>query len=325
MRIIPPNSIVSASFSQNIADLRARATVVSQESVTGQHSDLTKHLNGRIGDAMTGRKALDDIGNQRSLLSIREGRLDLTQKSLGAVQERISGLDTQMLSTLGYGDVASRTVIARDAKAALSDVFAALNMRHGDRFLFSGDATATQPFGSPDQLITDIRQIAASATDPADFETQLNDYFNTPTGGWQTSIYQGASVSSDGDAVTGADPALIEVVSGLAIMALSGSDDDLPLFKQYPDIVSDGALRLGNGITALVNLRAEVGINQDRVAQLKTGLDTEETILNSVYNSMVGRDQYDAASELKQIEASLEAAYMLTSRLSNLNLMNFLR
>ena len=40
---------------------------------------------------------------------------------------------------------------------------------------------------------------------------------------------------------------------------------------------------------------------------------------------MVGRDQYDAASELKQIEASLEAAYTLTARLSNLNLLNFLR
>lgn len=325
MRIIPPNSIVSASFSQNVSDLRARATVVSQESVSGQYADLTAHLGGRIGDAMVGRKALDDIGNQRSLLGIREGRLDLTQKSLGGIQERITGLETQMLSAVGYGDLPAQTLVARDSKAALSDIFSTLNMRHGDRFLFSGDATATQPFGSTEQLLEDVRQIAQNATSPADFETQLDDYFNSPTGGWQTSVYRGSATATDPESVTAIDPALTEVISGLAVMALGGQDDNLSLFRQNPSILSDSASRLGSGSTALTNLRADVGVMQERVSKAQQGLDTEETILNGVYNNMVGRDQYDAATELKQIEASLEAAYTLTSRLSNLNLLNFLR
>ncbi|MBY9065773.1 hypothetical protein K1X12_02615 [Hyphomonas sp. WL0036] len=325
MRIIPPNSIVSASFSQSVSDLRARATVVSQESVSGQYADLTAHLGGRIGDAMMGRKALDDIANQRSLLGIREGRLDLTQKSLGGIQERISGLEVQMLSAVGYGDQSAQTLVARDSKAALSDIFSTLNVRHGDRFLFSGDATATRPFDSTEQLLDDVRQIAQTAVSPADFETQLDDYFNSPTGGWQTSVYQGAATATDPESVTAVDPALTEVISGLAVMALSGQDDNISLFRQNPDIVSGSANRLGSGSTALTNLRTDVGVMQERASKAQQGLDTEETILNGVYNNMVGRDQYDAATELKQIEASLEAAYTLTSRLSNLNLLNFLR
>lgn len=325
MRIIPPNSIVSASFSQNIVDMRARATQVSQESVTGQYADLTKHLGGRIGDAMISQKALADIENQRGLLGIREARLDLTQKSLAGVQERITGLEVRMLSAVGIGDISGQDLVARDAKAALSDVFSALNVRHGDRFLFAGDETATQPFGNTNQLLADIRQIAITATDAADFELQLDDYFQSPTGGWLTSIYAGASVSSDPDGVTATDPAIVEVISGLAVMAISGMDDNLPLLTQNPGIVRAGAERIGSGSNALVNLRADVGIIQERVAKAKTSLDTEETILNSVFNNMVGRDQYDAASELKQLEASLEAAYVLTSRLSNLSLLNFLR
>ncbi|OYW89412.1 MAG: hypothetical protein B7Z22_00250 [Hyphomonas sp. 32-62-5] len=110
MRIIPPNSIVSASFTQNIADLRARATVVAEESVTGQYADLTKHLGGRIGDAMVGKKALTDIEEQRSLLGIRQGRLDLVQKSLSGIQDRVDGLATQMLSALGTGDFHGQSV-----------------------------------------------------------------------------------------------------------------------------------------------------------------------------------------------------------------------
>lgn len=325
MRIVPPNSIVSASFSQNIADMRARATIVSEESVTGQYSDLTKQLGGRIGDAMISNKALADIENQRGLLGVREGRLDLTQTSLGSIQERISGLEVQMLTALGVGDLPGQDIVARDAKAALSDVFSVLNTRHGDRFLFSGDETATQPFGNTDQLLTDIRQIAITALDAADFETQLDAYFQSPTGGWATTIYAGSETATDTDSVTASDPAILEVISGLAVMALSGRDENLGLFTSEPAIVRASAERLGTGTTALVNLRADVGIIQERVAKGKEGLDTEETILNSVYNNMAGRDQYDAASELKQLEASLEAAYVLTSRLSNLSLLNFLR
>lgn len=325
MRIIPPNSIVSASFTQNIADLRARATVVAEESVTGQYADLTKHLGGRIGDAMVGKKALTDIEEQRSLLGIRQGRLDLVQKSLSGIQDRVDGLATQMLSALGTGDYHGQSVVARDAKAALTDVFSALNGRHGDRFLFSGDETATQPFSGTVQLLTDLRAIAASAVDTADFETQLDDYFQSATGGWQTTIYRGTSVSTDPDSVTATDPALVELISGLAVMALSGSEDNIALFRQNPEIVQSGAERVNSGITALVNLRADVGIIQERVAKSLESLDTEETILNGIYNNMAGRDQYDAASELKQLEASLESAYVLTSRLSNLSLLNFLR
>ena len=108
-------------------------------------------------------------------------------------------------------------------------------------------------------------------------------------------------------------------------MAISGMQDSLPLLSQYPDIVRSSAERIGTGTTAVINLRADLGIIQERIAKEQLSLDTEETILNSVYNGMVGRDQYDAASELKQLEASLEAAYILTSRLSNLSLLNFLR
>ncbi|PKP83112.1 MAG: hypothetical protein CVT79_03440 [Alphaproteobacteria bacterium HGW-Alphaproteobacteria-18] len=325
MRIIPPNSIISASFSQNIADMRARATIVAQESVTGQHADLTKHLGGRIGDAMISEKALSDIELERGLLGVREGRLDLTQKSLAAVQTRITGLEVQMLTVLGTGDIPGKDLVSRDAAAALSDIFSTLNTRHGDRFLFSGDETATQPFANTDQLLADIRQIASTATSAADFETQLDDYFQSPTGGWLTSIYRGASTTTDPNSVTAADPAIVEVISGLAVMAISGTQDNLPLLTQNPEIVRASAERIGSGTNALINLRADVGISQERVAKQKEALDTEETILNSVYNNMVGRDQYDAASELKQLEASLEAAYLLTSRLSNLSLLNFLR
>ncbi|MFN7054810.1 flagellin [Hyphomonas sp.] len=325
MQVTPSKSLVSALFSKNIADLRARSETVAQEAVTGKHADLTKHLGGRIGNAMLAQKAVDDITAQREQLDLRAARLTIAQRSLGQIHGRVDGIDVRMLSALGLGDTAGRNVAARDAAAALEDAFTALNVRHGDRFLFSGEATATAPFGSPEALLSDIRQLAAGAPSAAAFEAAVDTYFNDPAGPWQTAIYRGTPNPADAESVTATDPALTELISGLAILALSGTDENIPVLRNSPAIVEAAAGRITSGRTALTALRAEIGIHEERIARSQVALDTEETVLKGLLETLTGRDQYEAASELKQIEAGLEASYLLTTRLSNLTLLNFLR
>jgi flagellar hook-associated protein 3 FlgL len=48
-------------------------------------------------------------------------------------------------------------------------------------------------------------------------------------------------------------------------------------------------------------------------------------VLSAAFNSLTGRDQYEAVTELEQLETNLEAAYLVTTRLSNLTLLNFIR
>lgn len=321
----PQSNLISLQFTQKVSELRERTKIVAQEAVTGRQVDVTKHLRGNVGQAMLGQKALDDINTQRGVLSLRASRLDMVQISLSHIHDRTEGLSARMLTAIGNGDTVGRNLVARDAGTALVDVFSALNVRYGDRFLFSGDATASAPMAPAAALLTDIRQIAATATSQADFEAQIDTYFNDPAGGWQTSIYAGTPTASDPDGVTGADPALTELISGLAVLAISGSGENIALFEQEPAIIQSGALRVGSGYVALVHLRSDLGVKQEQIGLSLRNLDTEETVLTAVYNELTGRDQYQAASELKLLEASLEASYMLTSRLSGLTLLNYLR
>ena len=60
-------------------------------------------------------------------------------------------------------------------------------------------------------------------------------------------------------------------------------------------------------------------------AKAQEALNLEETTLTSFFNQMTARDQYEAASELTQLQTSLEASYTLTARLSNLSLLNYMR
>lgn len=325
MQITPSTSLVSAMFSKNIADLRARSQLVAEEAVTGRHADLTKHLGGSIGKAMLAQKAVDDIAVQRSALDLRASRLNVTQISLSKIHDGVQGLDARMISALGIGDMTGRSLVARDAATALEAAFTALNVRHGERYLFSGEATATAPFGNPADLLADIRQLAADAPDAAAFEAAIDAYFNAEDGPWQTAIYRGTANAPDAESVTATDPAITELISGLAILALSGSNESLPHLSQSPALVESAAARITSGRSALTAVRSEVGVHEDRIARSLEALDTEETVLRTVFGNLAGRDQFEAASELKQIEASLEASYLLTTRLASLSLLNFLR
>lgn len=325
LRIPSFTNMPSSSLRQETVVLRERLTTTTEEAVTGRYKDLTGHLSGRINQAMLGKKALDDVDVQRTQLTLRGSRLELTQTSLSVVQQRTSGLSARMQAALGSEDHAAKTAVARDAKGTLEETFSALNTRYGERFLFAGNATSTPPLASPDDLLADIRLIAATAVDAADFATQLDTYFNTPTGGWRQNIYSGTDTSSDPDAVTGTDPSIISIVSGLVVMALSGPDELLPLLDGNSEVVVAAATSLSDGQTALTNKRSDVGVIQAKVEREKEALGVEETVLTAAFNEMTARDQYEAASELRELESNLDASYLLTSRLANLSLLNYLR
>ena len=317
--------LISSQLTSTISTLRERISETSMEAVTGRHSDLSKHLNGRIGDAMLGQKALDDITRETSQLDLRMSRLELTNQSLETIQDAGSGLGIEVLGAITVGNTERIELGGKNAKNALDKIFSALNSRHGQRQLFSGDATATGPVSPPEDLLADLRAILNTATDAADFQTSIDDYFDSATGGWQTTIYNGTATSSDPDAVLAIDPAITEMVKGLATLALADGAVSHPLFTGNSDVLMTAAQTITSASDSMIDLRVTVGNRQEQIVTRQNTLVAETSILSEAFNKMTGRDQYEAASELTLLETSLEASYLLTSRLSNLSLVNYLR
>ena len=320
-----PSSLLSSGLSPDVQAIRERLKTTSEEAVTGRYSDLTNHLSGRIGQAMLGQKALDDIGEQRVRLTLQEGRLDVTQTALSVVQASTNGIAARMQSALGSGDGVSKAAAARDAGAALEATFSALNTRLSGRYIFAGDATSSLPLTSVETLLTDIRQLAATSTDANALSSALDTYFDTPGGGWRQNIYSGTETASDRLATTGADTALLNVVRGLAVLALSAPGEGLPLLEGNSTAAFNASATLLAGQTELTDLRANVGLSQAQISRDQDALNVEETVMSATFNRLTARDQYEAATELRELERNLEASYLLTSRLSNLSLLNYLR
>ncbi|MDF1805933.1 MULTISPECIES: flagellin [unclassified Hyphomonas] len=318
------SGLMTASLGQHISELRTQIGKTSTEATTGRYEDLTLHLSGRIGKAMLGQKALADISTDREVLNLRASRLSLIQTSLGTVQESSSGIAANMLSAIGGEHETDVGIAARDAKAALSASLSSLNARYGDRFLFAGDATSTLPFSDQSALLADIELIADSATDSADFATQLDDYFTSPTGGWLQNIYQGSTTASDPESVTADNDAIKSLIRDLAVLAISGPDGPLASLDGYKTLVQETSLSLSSSETQITNLRADLGVYEERNAIEQKTLDTEETLLTASFNDLTARDQYEAATELQSLQTTLEASYLITARLSQLSLLNYL-
>lgn len=316
---------LSTALSNSITELRTQLADRSYEATTGKQADLVKHLNGRIDYALLGDQALKDNADDQARIELRNIRLSLTENTLGSIRDLTADLTLNMQTGIGLQDTKLQDTVAAQAREALDDVLSRLNVRHGERYLFSGDATATQPFLDADTLLTDISALAGSAIDAADFAAQVQTYFDDPTGGFQTSFYQGTQTASDGDSVLSNQVAFSDMFLGLSILALNGPGQTVPLAAPGTPAMDLALGRLERGRTLMVDIEASVGIRQTSLANEKDLLVREETLITASFQELVGKDPFEAATELKNLEANLEASYLLTSRLSNLSLLNFLR
>lgn len=319
------NSIISASLQTAISDLRTKVGDVSQEAVTGFYKDLTVQLNGDIGQAQLLQKSLDDIELDRELLTIRQTRVNVAQSRLTDIDTATRSIANDVRVAVSLENNFSLQVASEEANTILEGMFTSLSVRIGQRFLFSGDTTDQPPLADASTLLSDIRTIADNATDAADFEAQLDTYFDDPAGGFNTNIYLGSDTNSDPDAITASDPALKTIMRGLATLALAHPNSGAALINSSDAMITKGADYVDAGFTQLTLTQAEIGRIDSQIEKDLDNLSSDKVIIAASFTQLTVRDQYEAASELKLLENNLEAAYLLTSRLSSLNLLNYIR
>ncbi|MBY0421019.1 MAG: hypothetical protein K2Q06_01865 [Parvularculaceae bacterium] len=329
-----PDLLRLSKLNTQVAQVKRDADRARIEVVTGRIEDLTKASRGDVGGLHILRKAIDDSQGYQQTLTLSGTRAERTQRVLDTLNKDTSRLATDVFNYVGVGDDSGMKGAAADADGALRLVFANLNTDAGGRALFSGDRGDQSPLGDVDQLLSDVRTIVGGAADAAAAETALDQYFNDPAGGFATTIYQGGT----------GDAAPVELAPGVKINASLRADQQpfrdlirgLAVVASYETtpvaggaardtLVRSAADRLLQTETKITDMRSELGVAENRIAQRIDELKTEEQTLTSLYNSRTTRDPYEAASELQLLQSQLEASYLITSKLSQLSLTQYLR
>lgn len=326
-----PDILSFSRLSSAVSDIKTRAETTRTEAVTGRYEDVTKATNGDVGSAHLLSKAVADVQAYQSNLSLAANRAQRTQTALNNLNVETNRIATDAFASVGRNDDATLRTSASDARATISSIFATLNTTDGGRALFGGDVTDRAPLASPEQLLADVDAIVANAMSEADIEAQLDIYFNDPSGGFATSIYLGGDNDAPDieiapgvriGASTRADAQPIkDLVRGLAEIAASG----LITFGSPKTFVENSASRTLTSENRLTELRADIGVGEARISAAQARYEAEEAVLTSLFNDKTARDPFEAASELQLLESQLEASYLMTARLAQLSIADYLR
>ncbi len=308
---------------------------LTQELSTGRQADLGRATGGDFS-------TLAGLGRSLRLQtafaqSIAEAGIDATarQAALARVEAEIDGFAPHILGLATGGSLQDMALAIADAPERLGQAVAALNTRIADRSLFSGDTPDRPALMSSGEMLDHLRPLAAAALSAGDMVAAVEDWFLAPGSGFETLAWQGGTGAAPpailGEAqqeqtgITALDPALREVLAGLALSALAAEGTGPAGEADRRAVVAASAARLERGEDALIRLRSDLGASQARIEEARVAAEAARASLEIEQTRLTEADPYRTATELEAVQIRLEQLYILTARLSRLTLSEYLR
>ena len=117
------------------------------------------------------------------------------------------------------------------------------------------------------------------------------------------------------------DPAIRSLIMNLAVIVVAGEMGDGETMVATLDTAARGLIAADDSIS---DLRAQIGLGESRIENAIALNQAEKASFEQARGRMLGRDQYDVASELTRLESQLEMIYAMTARSTRLSLLNYL-
>ncbi len=277
------------------ADRRAVVTDAQEEVSTGRKLNRVSDDPQAARRVLRAESLLSDIRANRESLDQGEHLLSIADDSLaevGNVVQRVAEMSVQFANdtynTQDRLEAAEELVQIRERLLELA------NTRENGRYLFGGLASAAAPFDAAGVFAGDNGQIEVAVGSGARVEVTLpgGEPFVDPAGGptlFTTLDNLETALRADNGAAVGA---LIDEVRG------------------HEDLLRQSRQELGHRFARIDNVRSAL----ERVELTATGTlerDREADLTESI-------------TQLRQAELGLQGALLVTSRLDQLNLMNFI-
>jgi flagellar hook-associated protein 3 FlgL len=312
------------------AGLQTDLVKLTAELTTGETSTPSRHLSSdfRYLSAVEHRKrtaqAYETAASEA--LSVASAM----QTALGRIQTSTQDLSNDLVTAVA-GPEEGRQAVALTAEQTFAELVSVLNTSFAGRSLFAGNATNSAALISADDLLNAIRTTVADETTAQGVTDAVATYFSQPDG-FQENAYLGSSepfppfklgenesiqLNMRADAQE-----LRELLASTAIAAISGDFEAVGLRQELQETAGLALLREQGNLTTM---RADLGFAEARIEEIGVEIAAERTALDFARESLLGIDEYETATLLENTQFQIEALYTVTSRLSGLSLLGYLR
>lgn len=304
------------------------------EVASGEKYDLSTSVSGDFSPLASIERSLRTL--QSYDLAIKEADLFATtvQSSLGSISEHVEELSSVLLTASTNGDATSVPVAGTDARTRFDAVVSTLNTRIGNRSLFSGAATGETALISADEMMNDLVAAVAGSTSSSDVETIVDDWFMSPSGGFEMIAYQGSDNALSPFALgeyetvqvdfSANDASLRETLKGLALAALVDEGVLEGSVAEQSSLLRIAGEALMGAQAGLADLRAQVGAVEARIEEASLSNSAMTFSYETAKSEIVSADAYETASMFTQTETQLQLIYTLTARMSRLTLSDYI-
>ena len=322
-------------MSRLISQLRSRADTARQETVTGLLADPAAARGGRVSELLGLEQSLAEIAQYREIIGLASSRASVIQGTLDALRELAVEFHVNGQTVLDANVGAARETISASARQALGAAISALNVSFGGRRLFAGDAGNTQAVAALEVFMSASVTILEAGPTAGAAYANLSNEFSAAGGLFEATFYTGGSGDAPAtevargerlDFAPRADEAPVRaLLRDLATLAAAFDPDNAIPESERRGLAEQAIAGLRNNVGQLVGMAGRVGVAEERMATVQARHQAAQTVLNLAYLKLAGRDQFEAAAELTQLETQLQTAFLATVRLANLSLVNFLR
>lgn len=321
--------------SQLQASLRKSADTAAHQATTGLAKDKARHLGGSsMALSLLDRKAQLLEEHQRGIAELAVFASS-TQTVLGKIQDQSLELAKRLSVTSQLKELTTLGTLSNSAAQVFVDVVDALNTEVAGRYLFSGVATDRPPLPGGLDLLSMLKEDLAGISSPDAAMSAINSWFNAPTGAFETMVYAG-SVSGFAQRPIGPDATVVfglradgdtvrHLLTALATAAVA-SDASLEFSTTDQQTMLDQARKdLGDADRNLIEERAGVGLTEATIATSRRETDIDLNRLAFDRTSLLGVDQFEAASEFEAAQQQLDTFYRIAARQSRVSLAEYLR
>lgn len=321
-----------ARFDRQASEVRQALERAGKELSTGRREDLVAAAGGDPGRLLAIENEQTRALQQSEAMTLAQGRAGAAQAALGGLLSHAEEIGIDLQAALARGDNLSADLYGRAADGAFRGALETLNARFGGRALFAGADVNGVAIAGPEDILAPLRTLVAGAPDAATAIAAVEAWFDTPGGGYDTIAFRGATEDApevgvgDGRTVSISPRAdsqpVRDLLQGLALAAVATEAGFSSMSAELLDHAAATTLAAKGG---LIEARAELGLAEAAIEEAGVRAAARRAALDIAWNEATSRDPYEAASEFTALEQQLQSTFAVSSRLSRLTLLDFMR
>lgn len=345
------------SRSNQIEDVQSRLNEASLEVATGLKADVYKSLGYGASEVLSLRAQVNRNDGYITSNNLLASKLDVTAETLSGIRNVAQDFLNVAIPNLDVPS-ASASDLQAAAKTALEQLTAQINGTYQSSALFAGIDSNQRPLQkwdevnattglSPNDVLASV--VGAGIGNAADATAKVDAIVNiyasadiaSPNRNFETTFYNGSPALDSGGASTprlqaqidknttlsygiqANDPAFTDVLRGLAMIA-STDVSTIADGDAYKTWMTSAVNALSNGVNGLIKVEADLGTQQQQLAERITAQEDMSDIFNARVNKLEGVDLYEASNRVLQLENQLQATYTMTARLARLTFLDFM-